>query len=71
MRISEVFAMGGTGGRDNYPASDYDGYTGYYGDDGAGEAALDDPRLKRRGLREIIGTRRYGGSGLSALFTRH
>lgn len=68
MRVSEVFAMGGTGGRDNYGNSDYDGY---YGDDGTGQAALDDPRLRRRGLAEIIGTRRFGGSGLSALFSGH
>ncbi|MGH3549366.1 MAG: hypothetical protein ACRDQU_14905 [Pseudonocardiaceae bacterium] len=67
MRISEVFAMGGTGGYDNCGNGDYDGF---YGDDTTGEGALDDPRSRRHGLREITGTRRYGGSGLSALFTR-
>ena len=64
MGISEGFAMGGTGGGDNYGNSDYHAV---YGE---GSEDLDDPRLRRHGLREIIGTRRYGGSGLSALFTK-
>jgi hypothetical protein len=64
--------MGGGGEGPAYIGEDnYDGYTGYYGDDGAGQAAIEDPRLKRRGLAEIIGTHRFGGSGLSALFIEH
>ncbi|PZS39476.1 MAG: hypothetical protein DLM62_08065 [Pseudonocardiales bacterium] len=68
MRISDIFAMGGSGG--GYDDGGYNDYCSN-GECGAGSEALDDPRLRRRGLAEIIGSRADGGSGLSALFIEH
>lgn len=75
MRISDVFVMGGGF---QYPGGEgyiYD--TSCYGSDNYCHRSYDspdkynDPRSYRTGLAEIIGTRRYGGAGLKALFINH
>jgi hypothetical protein len=62
MRISEVFAMGGGGGRRHDSCRDG-------GDCDRGCDVFDDPRLRRRGLAEIIGSTSDGGSGLLGIFS--
>ncbi len=61
MMISEVFAMGGGRGRRDDSCRD--------GDCDRGCDALNDPRLRRRGLAEIIGSTSDGGSGLLGIFS--
>ncbi|MCU1612367.1 MAG: hypothetical protein QOH09_571 [Pseudonocardiales bacterium] len=66
MRISDIFTMGGSGGRcdDSCESKCYsDSY-----ECGAGRESLDDPRLRRSGIRAILGSRSHGGSGLAGLF---
>jgi hypothetical protein len=74
MRISDVFTMGAgyeNGGRGN--GDEYFSENPCYQGSGCvrDKDFYTDSRLQQRGLRAIIGSRRNGGSGLSALFINH
>lgn len=74
MRISDVFTMGagyGSGGYGN--GSEYFSENPCYQGSGCvrDKDFYHDPRLHQRGLAAIIGSRKNGGSGLSALFINH
>jgi hypothetical protein len=75
MRISDVFAMGAGNGFGNGSGSGDEYFSENPCYQGSGcvrdKDFYSDPRLHERGLRAIIGSRRNGGSGLSALFINH
>ena len=79
MRISDVFTMGAGYGSGGYGNSGYGNGSEYFSDNPCYQGSgcirdvdhYHDARLHRRGLAEIIGSRKDGGSGLSALFINH
>jgi hypothetical protein len=73
MRISDVFTMGAGYGSGYGKGNEYFSENPCYQGSGCvrDKDFYHDPRLHQHGLRAIIGSRKDGGSGLSALFINH